>query len=292
MSYSMVKVKGHKDTELYYPEIQNIVKNKNKPIDSNVIEKIAYEWVEDICKRFKQKTASLGKEYRESGLEVGAEITGDKKETLFHVIKHRLTNYCKIRRMGNKGLREQGFIYDNFLGEYQITLGERKFVVKISNEPVHVLTRTTGRDGFSCEEVYNGYWTGPFHDIALRNPTAYLLDMEGNFYGRLNLRWTGNPKDSDIGIDPNIYPMNFDYVRARKMLMGDVRMLHLALFTLFASSGLGWYKTETTPYIYRGHSDTTPSGHVKLPFKGIYHTNNSDIQDYVIQLLQMDFIKL
>ena len=56
MSYSMVKVRGHKDTELYYPEIQNIVKNKNKPIDSNVIEKIAYEWVEDICKRFKQKT--------------------------------------------------------------------------------------------------------------------------------------------------------------------------------------------------------------------------------------------
>lgn len=292
MSYSMVKVRSHTDSELYYPEIQNIVKNKNAPIEMDIIEKVAKEWVDDICERFKQKTKELGKVYRESGLPKGAEITGDKKETLFHVIKHRLTTYCKIKRLGVKGNREQGFIFEDYLGDYNITLGQKKFVVRISNEPLHVLTRTSGREGFSCEEVYNGYWTGPFHDIALRNPTVYLLDNDGNFYGRLNVRWTGNPKESDIGIDPNIYPMTYKYQDARNMLMGDRRMLHLVLFTLFASNGYGWYNTETTPYIYRGHSDTTPSGHVRLPFRGLFHSDNEDIQNYVGDLLQIEFLKL
>ena len=50
--------------------------------------------------------------------------------------------------------------------------------------------RTTGRVGYSCEHMDNDAWLGPFHDIALLNPTAYLQTigehgLEGSILGGL-----------------------------------------------------------------------------------------------------------
>ena len=284
MSITIERLSKYKPYEsVFESDPENITGSEGKyELNADIV---ATKWAKEICADFKTRTVQLGKEYPASELEVGATITDDRLEVLLSVLKYRINEYNIL-----KGTNQRGFVFQPFLGDYRITIDKRVFYIRIDNTPLHVLTRTTGRDGFSCEEIYNGYWTGPFHDIALRNPTAYLYDSNKEWIGRLNLRWTGNPVDSDIGIDPNIYPMTNYHSQKRFDAMGNEKMLHLFLYYIFSQNGYCWYDVLTTPYIYRGHSDTTVSGHVRLPFKGISHSWNDDIEKWLYQLFQMNNI--
>ena len=72
------------------------------------------------------------------------------------------------------------------LGVYVVAVNEGSkkedyFLVIISNNPLNVLTRTTGRQGYSCEQISQQYWKGPFQDLAYRNPTIYFYKPSDKF---------------------------------------------------------------------------------------------------------------
>jgi hypothetical protein len=184
-------------------------------------------------------------------------------------------------RIKHRGPDYEGAIYDNVMGLYEIkSEGKDKIFIELSNDPLHVLLRTTGRSGYSCEHISQHYWKGPFQDLAFRNATAYFYDSDMNWLGRLNTRWCINDDDKvDIGIDPNIYPTMGGWVPGNlirgleetKEERRDDRYLSNVLWTLLMRKGLLYYLKAQTPYIYVGHSDTTISGGVELPFKGLKH---------------------
>ncbi|MAH42587.1 hypothetical protein CL614_02580 [archaeon] len=239
-----------------------------------------FEWIKYASEEFTKKTGELmGNE--------GVKLDADRYSLLMSALEYRLKLYNR-NYLDDYPMRE-GFVFEDFLGMYRINFNGRIFYIEIDTDPVHVLTRTTGRKGFSCEEINGGYWTGPFHDIALRNATAYIYDGDNEWIGRLNLRWTGNPEKPEIGLDPNIYPINLEYRNKRRSVIGLERWIHLILCYIFTrEDGLMWYELLKTPYIYRGHSDTTISGNVKLLHKGLLHDDNKDILDGISKLLAQD----
>jgi len=240
-----------------------------------------FEWIKDASEEFTKRTKEL--------MGDGIKLDSERYSLLMSALEHRLKIYHRDWNISDYKNRE-GFVFEKYLGMYKIDIKGKLFYIEIDTDPIHVLTRTTGRRGFSCEEIYGGYWTGPFHDIALRNATAYIYDSNNEWIGRLNLRWTGNPMKPEIGLDPNIYPMSLEYRNRRKAVMGLERLTHLILYYIFTrDSDLMWYEVLKTPYIYRGHSDTTPQGHVKLPYKGLLHEDNKDILDALAELLNMDY---
>lgn len=190
------------------------------------------------------------------------------------------------------------FAKSGVLGTYLVAVNEGKrmdeyFLMIISNNPTSVLSRTTGRPGYSCEQIDQQYWKGPFQDLAYRNPTIYFYQPQMNntltsqikdlninsvkeliiknnsikgfkWDARLNTRWcVTNEGKLDVGIDPNIYPMtsgtNYRYTNYM-----------VATSITFAQYGFLNYYVAETPYIYVGHSDsTTGGGKYYLPFIGL-----------------------
>jgi len=165
-----------------------------------------------------------------------------------------------------------GKIFNKYNGIYEILFTDGSvYYIHISNEPSHILRRTTGRQGYSCEHMDNDAWLGPFHDISLMNPTAYLLNEEGDFLGRLNVRWATDDKDNVvIGVDPNVYPVMFPKGSRPDNLFKE------ALYYILKEDMN--YTNARTPYLYKGHSDTTSVyPNVVLPYEG-YNTLMQKIQ--------------
>jgi len=83
--------------------------------------------------------------------------------------------------------------------------------------------------------------------------------------------------------------MTQEYWSKRKTSLGTDRIVHLFLNYIFTRDvGLMWYDLLKTPYTYRGHSDTTSSGNVRLLHHGLLHESNKDILDSLTQLLAID----
>lgn len=224
--------------EFRIQKIKNITEQSlHKPID---------EWVSNISERFKKNTKV---EMGEVDLSV-----------LRSALEYRIEKFKDWENY-------YGSIFEDVTGTYAVVdeYGGQ-FLIEISNEPIHILTRTTGRPGYSCEQINQHYWLGPFHDLALANATAYFWDAFSNeWLGRVNMRWCITDTGKiDIGVDPNIYPAEVTHNNRR-----DDEMLLWALYTILLDAGYFNYKTAETPYIYKGHSDTTLSGGVKLPYSGI-----------------------
>jgi hypothetical protein len=225
-------------SELSIKKIQNISeKSFHKPIDA---------WVEGVSARFEQATGVVMGEVELSVLE--------------SALSYRIEQFKDWENFA-------GSVFDDITGVYAVKddIGGQ-YLIEISNEPLHVLTRTTGRPGYSCEQISEHYWLGPFHDVALANATAYFFDAVSNeWLGRVNMRWCITDKgEVDIGIDPNIYPAELKFNNVR-----DDDVLMWALYNILYDRGYWDYKNALTPYAYKGHSDTTIAGGVKLPYTGI-----------------------
>jgi hypothetical protein len=197
-------------------------------------------------------------------------MTSEEQDLLTSALKYRIKNRNKDY---------EGAVFDKVMGLYKIEVDEEVYYLELSNDPVHVLSRTTGRSGYSCEQITQHYWKGPFQDLGFRNATAYFYDNDMNWLGRLNTRWCLNDSGKiDIGIDPNIYPVVGGWVPGNLIegLSGgtkrrDDKLLQNCIWTLLGRKGFLYYTEAYTPYIYVGHSDTTISGGVQLPFKGLKH---------------------
>lgn len=156
-----------------------------------------------------------------------------------------------------------GKIFNDYNGIYEVLFIDGSvYYIHLSNEPSHVLRRTTGRKGYSCEHMDNDAWLGPFHDISLMNPTAYLLNEEGDFLGRLNVRWaTDDNNNIVVGVDPNVYPVTYSNNSRPDNLFKE------ALYYILKEHMN--YENAVTPYLYKGHSDTTSVyPNVALPYEG------------------------
>ena len=212
-------------------------------------------WVKEICENFEKRT------------DVDINELPEKKAILKSALGYRLSTHESGEDFG-------GSVFDDVIGIYTVkdSTTNQEYIIEISSDPAHILNRTTGRPGYSCEQIDQHYWLGPFHDIALRNATAYFYkvlpdstptNLKIQWIGRLNLRWCiDEAQEYNIGVDPNIYPM----------FRGDGRddnLLETAIWDILSDAEYLDYRYALTPYIYRGHSDTTPSGNVKLPFKGL-----------------------
>lgn len=206
-------------------------------------------WVDEVADDFKTRTK--------------VEMNEKQREVLKSALGYRLSTH-KIKD-GEFG----GSVFDDIIGVYtaiDTDDNNKTYIIEINSEPAHVLNRTTGRPGYSCEQIDQHWWLGPFHDIALRNVTAYYWEQRGQdlvWVGRLNIRWCIDTDSGEfnIGIDPNIYPM---FQTGRR----NDDFLQLATWEIMTDAGFMDYEYALTPYIYKGHSDTTPSGDVRLPFKG------------------------
>lgn len=192
------------------------------------------------------------------------------------------------------------FSQSEVLGMYLVALnnGDKKedyFLVIVSNHPIQILTRTTGRKGYSCEQIDQPYWKGPFQDLAYLNPTVYFWQPDDDFLktdsldiekvlvwmrknntikgfkwsARLNTRWCITEKKRfDVGIDPNIYPME----GMRPPIYLDFMV---ATWYIYESKGFLNYRVAETPYVYVGHSDSTRGGgNLHLPFMGLKNRIN------------------
>ena len=203
-------------------------------------------WVKDISDRFYERT--------------GVKMSEGQLGVLESALKFRKEKYDDWETY-------PGSIFDDIIGVYSVVdyFGDQ-YLIEISNEPMHVLTRTTGRPGYSCEQISEHWWLGPFHDVALANATAYFFDAVSNqWLGRVNMRWcVTRDGEVDIGIDPNIYPMGLEAATWR-----DDIILMQALYQIVSDAGYLNYDQAATPYIYKGHSDTTISGNVRLPYQGL-----------------------
>jgi len=213
-----------------------------------------------------------------------------------------LKKSLKFRREKAKDAKWGGNIFSQseIMGIYLVALnnGDKKedyFCVVITNHPKQILTRTTGREGYSCEQIDQPYWKGPFQDLAYLNPTVYFwqpndeflkadsLDMEKVFKwmkknntltgfkwaARLNTRWCVTEKKRfDVGIDPNIYPMG----GIKPPIYNDFMV---AAWYIYESKGFLNYRVAETPYVYVGHSDSTRGGGtLHLPFMGLTNRIN------------------
>lgn len=225
--------------------------DKIKTITEQSLHEPIDEWISNVSDRFKKNT----------NIEMG-EVD---LSVLRSALEYRIEKFKDWKNY-------YGSVFDDVMGVYAVVdeYGGQ-FLIEISNEPVHILTRTTGRPGYSCEQINQHYWLGPFHDLALANPTAYFFDALSNeWLGRVNMRWCITDAGKiEIGVDPNIYPAEMNYNNRR-----DDEMLLWALYTILLDAGYFNYKTAETPYIYKGHSDTTLSGGVKLPYSGIQSFNS------------------
>ena len=237
--------------------------------------------------------------------EVAKEFKTHTKHTMN---KGRLKLLEKVLDFRKKTLDDEhwgGAIFheSGVLGLYIVAMNEGKriedyAIIGISNRPIAVLRRATGRPGYSCEQIDQTYWKGPFQDIAYRNATVYfhepdLLTKGGRVFwnnmneelnissvmeattkqdnlmgfkwaARLNTRWcvTGEGK-IDVGIDPNIYPMT----GKAPPIYSDYMV---ATWQIFGQFGFLNYRVAETPYVYVGHSDATMSGGTfYLPFIGL-----------------------
>ena len=183
------------------------------------------------------------------------EMTDLQKKVLTSALNYRLTNsYDKDF---------QGLIFNKINGIYEVTfINGDTYFIHFSSEPTHVLARTTGRAGYSCEHINNDAWLGPFHDISLMNSTAYFTTIDGEWIGRLNIRWAEDTEGKVVvGIDPSIYPFSTAYADRPNELLKE------AVYYILKEDLQ--YTTAKTPYLYKGHSDTTRTyPNVSLPFKG------------------------
>lgn len=201
----------------------------------------SYDWLNSIVKEFEEKT--------------GYKMNEAQQKILYSSLNYR------IQKSYDKNF--QGQIFNSINGIYEVLMTNgNKFFIHISSEPVHVLGRTTGRLGYSCEHIDNDASLGPFHDVALMNPTAYFVDEDGNWLGRLNIRWAMTPEgESVVGIDPNIYPHHQTYINRPNDEFKE------ALYYILKD--YMQYDNAMTPYLYKGHSDTTSRyPDVALPYEG------------------------
>lgn len=210
------------------------------------------------------------------------------------------------------------FSQSGILGLYLVALNngnnkEDYFVVAVSNHPVTILTRTTGRTGYSCEQIDQHYWKGPFQDLAYKNATVYYFKPDGDFLktdnldiekvlewikknntltgftwaARLNTRWCLTDEGKlDVGIDPNIYPMQGKKPEIYYDFM-------VATWYIYQSKGFLNYYVAETPYIYFGHSDSTRGGgKFHLPFLGLkYRVNWSANEEACYQVMGLKGMK-
>ena len=225
----------------------------------------------------------------------------EKLKLLENVLDFR-KNTLKDKNWGGAIFKESGVLGIYIVAENEGRKIEDYTLIGITNHPLAVLRRTTGRPGYSCEQIDQTYWKGPFQDIAYRNPTVYFHEPElstkegrkfwkqfdisegkseldistirevlieqDNLKGfkwvaRLNTRWCVTGEGKiDVGIDPNIYPM------AGKNPLYTNYMV--ATWQIFGQFGFLNYRVAETPYVYVGHSDSTMGGgSYYLPFIGL-----------------------
>ena len=162
-----------------------------------------------------------------------------------------------------------------------------KYIIQISQQPLHSLTKSTGRtwDNQSCESMYGSYRAGNWSDIRHGNAMIWVYkpqdvkhstDSQGNISdvdidplynyeanGRIIMRWgngivNGADDGIDIGVEYDTYYTKADGTPAKKAPWG-LNMIK-ALGMLLKDNGFYRYgagKTDVckTPYKYEGYSD-------------------------------------
>jgi hypothetical protein len=162
-----------------------------------------------------------------------------------------------------------------------------KYIVQISQQPLHALTKSTGRcwDTTSCESMYGGYRSGAWSDIKHGNAMIWIYkpkdvkhatDENGNIKrvdidplynyeanGRIIMRWGngivgGKDDGPDIGVEYDTYYTKPDGSPGKKAPWGLNMIKALGMLLKengFYRYGQGEGDVCKTPYKYEGYSD-------------------------------------
>ena len=172
--------------------------------------------------------------------------------------------------------------------------GEGTYLLKITNNPFDVITKSTGRPwGWkeeSCEVWYGCYKAGPVDDIKWGNPVVWLYQgdeikpNQENLIGRMMLRWGRSYKRDasgesrrigvDVGIEAQTYPKQADWGN-------DVT---IALIKILKTEGLLDYDNCRTPYSFKGYSDYA-GGAGKITYEQIRLKGKGEIVDETFDYL-------
>lgn len=131
--------------------------------------------------------------------------------------------------------------------------GKESGRIVISTDPVDILMKSTGQSWSSCEALGSGFSNGIWSDIRNNNAIAYLYKGgRDKPSGRYMLRWCEDDKNkqADVGIEKNCYPHS---------LPERAQFLN-ALADIISQAGYQRYDKCTTPYEYKGYSDTIGGG--------------------------------
>ena len=262
-----------------------------------------------------QKISSLEEKFP-TAKEVAKEFKTQSKHTMNKEQLKLLENVLDFRKKTLEDDNWGGAIFNDsgILGTYLVaTNGGKKIedytVIGISNRPNVVLGRTTGRPGYSCEQIKETYWKGPFQDTAYRNPTVYfhsfdLITKGGKeFWKKLgytyeNKKWTWKENLDISSIRDALKKQDnlkgFKWaarLNTRWCITGEGKLdvgidpniypmagkdpalytnYMVAIWQIFAQYGFLNYRVAETPYVYVGHSDSTMGGGTfYLPFIGL-----------------------
>ena len=163
------------------------------------------------------------------------------------------------------------------------------YYIVISNDPMLVVTKSTGRtwSNQSCESYNGAHPEGPFSDVKWGNCVVYvfkddkpskgwpIIYNETKLKGRTLLRWglKDNVKGSwGVGVERRVYPSNKTWGLPVATAIGMI----------LTDKGLMNYKKCRTPYKYGGWSDTMRGSHRNIVYQGFtMEGQNIDIEQMV-----------
>jgi len=209
----------------------------------------------------------------------------EQKET-----HERVIDALKMRMYNEKNDPELKRETDAIVGEKVYSKGRidpEAYTFVITKDPVWIVAKTTSQcwEEMSCEKVIRGaFGEGAFSDISNSNLVCFLLDKEKLPVGRIMIRWCRTEKGKiDFGIEKkwyyctnypehvNLFNMMGDSTSAKSTdhFLGGLSMRTATEFLVSMLKEKGKhqdYASCTTPYPYRGYSDTQGKGGTKIEY--------------------------
>lgn len=211
------------------------------------------------------------KKYADIGKMKEVRNSGTYQEVFKTVSVKKLINRCKDEAVKNQLMKFKPPASGKGGGSSWPKSRGGKYVLRFSQNPVDMLTKTTGRawgsKDYSCEN-WDGQWLrGPQSDFQYGNCIVWVFNagkLEHNQQiGRAILRWGdcydelgNNLNRKDVGLEQQLYPKDAPW---------GLNMFK-AIAQILSDSGYFKYHQLNTPYRYDGYSDYIGRGGTSIQY--------------------------
>jgi hypothetical protein len=240
-------------------------------LTGNVVGDTAEVGLEELKVAIVKSISTTLKDYQDIGKEIKTESSGTYEEvyktiSIKKIMKRVQDEARKTSLLKNKppsGGKQGGSSWPQSRGGV--------YLIRITQNPLDILTKTTGRAWGSKEgscENWDGQWLkGPQSDFKFGNCVAWIFNAKSvgknNQIGRALLRWGdcydelgNNLNKKDIGIEQQLYPKDAPW---------GLNMFK-AIAQIVNDNGFFKYHQLNTPYVYEGYSDYQGRGATQIQY--------------------------